>query len=109
MSELKVYIRPIKTNMMGKTIVGQAYYLKSEVDAVIGEKDAEIRRLNRALWLAHAYKAKFKRWWLHLALDCESSNIRPDVSTIKRIERKMEACFRSESRCRAMAEKLEEA
>lgn len=29
-------------------------YLKDEVDAVLAEKDADIRRLNRALWLARA-------------------------------------------------------
>ena len=34
MSELKVYVKPIKTNMFGKTIVGQSYYLKSEAAEV---------------------------------------------------------------------------
>ena len=45
MSELKVYVKPIKTNMFGKMIVGQSYYLKSEADKVIAEKDKEIARL----------------------------------------------------------------
>ncbi len=46
MSELKVYVKPIETNMFGKMIVGQSYYLKSEVDALLAEKDAEIVKLN---------------------------------------------------------------
>ena len=37
MSELKVYVKPIKTNMFGKMIVWQSYYLKSEADKVIAE------------------------------------------------------------------------
>ena len=37
MSELKVYVHPLKTNILGQTIVGQSYYLKSEVDKVISE------------------------------------------------------------------------
>ena len=45
MSELKVYVKPIKTNMFGKTIVGQSYYLKSEADKVIAELKAENERL----------------------------------------------------------------
>ena len=45
MSELKVYVKPIKTNMFGKMIVGQSYYLKSEADKVIAEKDQRIKEL----------------------------------------------------------------
>jgi hypothetical protein len=37
MSELKVYVKPLKTNVLGQTIVGQSYYLKSEADKVIAE------------------------------------------------------------------------
>jgi hypothetical protein len=66
----------------------------------------ENRRLKRALWIAHAYKAKFKRWWLHLALDYEASMIRPDTKTIKRIKGKIGNCEKSERKCRAMAEKF---
>ena len=64
----------------------------------------EIRRLNRALWIAHEYKAKFKRWWLHLALDYEASMIRPDAKTINRIKGKIGNCEKSERKCRAKAE-----
>jgi len=64
----------------------------------------EIRRLKRALWIAHEYKAKFKRWWLHLALDYEASMIRPDAKTINRIKGKIGNCEKSERKCRAKAE-----
>lgn len=46
MSELKVYVKPLKTNIFGETIVGQSYYLKSEADKVIAEKDAKILALD---------------------------------------------------------------
>ena len=64
----------------------------------------ENRRLKRALWIAHEYKAKFKRWWLHLALDCEASAIRPDTKTLNRIREKIGNCEKSERKCRAKAE-----
>lgn len=38
--------------------IPSGYYKKPEVDAVLAEKDAEIRRLNRLLWLARATAAK---------------------------------------------------
>ena len=62
----------------------QASAYAESVDAGMRE-----RRLRRALWIAHANKAKFKRWWLHLALDCEASAIRPDTKTINRIKGKI--------------------
>ena len=79
-------------------------------DALVESNDtiekikAENERLKRALWIAHKYKAKFKRWWLHLALDYEASMIRPDTKTIKRIKGKIENCEKSERKCRAKAE-----
>lgn len=76
----------------------------AKMNAKIEELESNERRLKRALYIVHAYKAKFKRWWLHLALDCESSNIRQDVITIKRIKRKIEECFKSERKCKAKAE-----
>ncbi len=49
MSELKSYVMPSEPNILGQilgqTIVGQSYYLKSEVDKVIAEKDAKILAL----------------------------------------------------------------
>lgn len=79
-------------------------YDADEVDEAIEELKAENRRLKRALWIAHEYKAKFKRWWLHLALDYESSMIRPNAKTINRIRGKIENCVKSERKCRAKAE-----
>ena len=70
------------------------------------KQDAEIRRLKRALWIAHEYKAKFKRWWLHLALDYEASMIRPNTKTINRIRGKIGNCEKSERKCRAKAEEF---
>lgn len=99
-------------------------YLKEEVDAAIAElkrklEDAQAtayvesvdagmreRRLKRALWIAHEYKAKFKRWWLHLALDYEASMIRPDAKTINRIKGKIGNCEKSERKCRANQAKI---
>ena len=49
MSELKVYVKPLKTNVLGQTIVGQSYYLKYEADKVIAEKDAEIAELKDSI------------------------------------------------------------
>lgn len=37
-------------------------YLKAEADKVIAEKDAEIRRLKRALWLARAERYKMREF-----------------------------------------------
>jgi hypothetical protein len=49
MSELKVYVKPIKTNMFGKMIIGQSYYLKSEADKVIAHNKYK-RCLVMARW-----------------------------------------------------------
>lgn len=37
MSELKVYVMPLKTNIFGKTIVGQSYYYKADADKFISD------------------------------------------------------------------------
>ena len=61
MSELKVYgFCSISDFLYQGTDRGQLsnemlpYYLKSEADKVIAEKDKENRKLKRALWLARA-------------------------------------------------------
>ena len=41
-------------------------YDADEVDAVLAEKDAEIRRLKRALWIARAKRAIEKIAWFKL-------------------------------------------
>lgn len=49
MSELKVYALPLKTNIFGRTIVAQSYYLKSEADKVIAELERDIVKLKSSL------------------------------------------------------------
>ena len=134
MKELKVYVPQdgpygLEPEEGGEPVEEETCYLKSEVYAAIAELKAalkesedaryeagadaadyyqETRRLKRALWIAHEYKAKFKRWWLQGALDYEASMIRPDTKTIKRIKGKIENCEKSERICRAKAEQYEE-
>ena len=93
--DLRNYIAELKRKL--EDVQASAY--AESVDAGM-----ENRRLKRALWLAHEYKAKFKRWWLHLALDYEASMIRPDAKTINRIKGKIGNCEKSERKCRAKAE-----
>ena len=93
MSELKVYRFLGQDEVWPDANLGSDYYLKSEADKVIADKDAEIarlkavrkvhveaiasmgagllqdgeeiRRLRRALWLARALRARdIQRWWL---------------------------------------------
>lgn len=63
MSELKVYVRPLKTNILGQTIVGQSYYLKSEADKVIAELKMTCN--DKVNWCLHTLKEnrhhKYKR------------------------------------------------
>ena len=63
----------LKAYGMDDPEVGDEYemYKVSEVDAVLAEKDAEIRRLKRALWLARAERAKEKQQLFHFSLDYE--------------------------------------
>lgn len=89
---------------------GRIKELEAQRDAFeksFNEMTEAYMRSQRALWIAHAYKAKFKRWWLHLALDCEASMIRPDTKTINRIKGKIENCEKSERKCRAKAKEYE--
>lgn len=50
-------------------------YLKDEVDAVLAEKDTEIRKLKRALWLARECRAwcEVQFWFVN------PSNVQRDV------------------------------
>lgn len=50
--------------------IPSGYYKKPEVDAVIAEKDAEIRRLNRLLWNARATAAKNAAGEVHNLIVC---------------------------------------
>lgn len=61
MSELRAY--RIKGVTLGDF---HDVYIKSEADAVIAEKDVEIARLTRALWIARANRALEKIAWFKL-------------------------------------------
>ena len=56
MSEMKVYVRPLKTNILGQTIVGQSYYLESEADKVIAELKADYKEACDRLQTANLIK-----------------------------------------------------
>lgn len=82
--ELKIYVMPLKTNIFGKTTVGQAYYSKSDVDAAIAELKQKLegakataytesvdagmreRKLKRELWIARYNRALEKIAWFKL-------------------------------------------
>lgn len=74
MSELKDYdimdIEAMDDERLEKSESGKIQvtrvYIKSEADKVIAEKDAEIRRLERALWLARANRSLEKIAWFKL-------------------------------------------
>lgn len=53
------------------------YYNEKKVDAVLAEKDEEIRRLNRAMWIARAKRAIEKIAWFKL-WNASISTINPE-------------------------------
>ena len=80
------------------------YYPKSEVDAAIAELKDENRRLRRALFIAHAIKAKFKWWWMSECKHNESCKLFPDTRKIKKFTNSAWVCSKSQEKCRAKAE-----
>ena len=97
-------------------------YHADEVDHLLDEKDAEIeslkashyaemvdagmreRRLRRALFIAHAIKAKFKWWWMSECKHNESCKLFPDTRKIKKFTNSAWVCSKSQEKCRAKAE-----
>ena len=100
-------------------------YTKRDVDAVLAEKDAfiktlgegqadlareierlkaETERLKRALFIAHAIKAKFKWWWMSECKHNESCKLFPDPHKIKKFTDSAWVCSKSQDKCRAKAE-----
>jgi hypothetical protein len=90
-------------------------YFKSEVDAEIESLKASHyaemvdagmreRRLKRALFIAHAIKAKFKWWWITECKHNESCKILPDPRKIKKFTNTAWVCSKSQEKCRAKAE-----
>lgn len=108
--ELTAYKADVTIPVYG-TIADADVYLKDKVDAVLAEKDAEIRRLKRALWTTRIAFAKSEkdRWNSHV--DCGNKRNRKDpafVKTGKLLEvsewRKLWAD--NERKCRAKAEEF---
>jgi len=133
MSELKVYVQPLKTNILGQTIVGQSYYLKSEADKVIAELKAKLedakataytesvdagmreRRLRRALWLARARGARSFFWYWCARFAVERGFTMSDIFKYQNTTRKsrmitewMRIWQNVDRKCLAMAEKFKE-
>ena len=82
-------------------IVGSLYYLKDEVDAVLAEKDAENRRLKRALWLARAwYCGRSSEYFSGMASRCKIGQEYFYREVNERARRYMQSSYK----CRAKAE-----
>ena len=62
------------------------------------------RRLRRALFIAHAIKAKFKWWWMSECKHNESCKLLPDQRKIKKFTNSAWVCSKSQEKCRAKAE-----
>ncbi len=62
------------------------------------------RKLRRALFIAHAIKAKFKWWWMSECKHNESCKLRPDPRKIKKFTNSAWVCSKSQKKCRAKAE-----
>lgn len=79
-------------------------YLKSEADKVIAEKDAENRRLKRALWLARADRAIMTLEYF--TLKCrwfkDYMKVEPPKCDVKMVHK----WANIERKCRAKAEKF---
>lgn len=111
----------LKAYGMDDPEVGDEYemYKVSEVDAVLAEKDAEIRRLKRALWLARAESAKNAECRYHRLAQKEVCDPQPhgwscyingEVYPTGKMSRKLEPHYwcdiwdEVERKCRAKAE-----
>ena len=104
------------------TIADAEVYLKKDVDETIAElkqklesvqasmyadvvdANMENRRLRRALFIAHAIKAKFKWWWMSECKHNESCKLLPDQRKIKKFTNSAWVCSKSQEKCRAKAE-----
>lgn len=83
--------------------IPSGYYKKPEVDAVIAEKDAEIRRLNRLLWNARATAAKNAAGEVHNLIVCMRER-HPDM-TLSNTEAREREFLEKARRCRREARK----
>lgn len=84
--------------------IPSGYYKKPEVDALIAEKDAEIRRLKRVLWLARAELCRrldVNRYLRNHRNSWYNENCLTWAEACVAMEVKM---CKAESKCRAKAE-----
>lgn len=81
----------------------EKFYLKEDVDAVLAEKDAEIRRLNRLLWNARATAAKNAAGEIHNLIVCLRER-HPDM-TLSNTEAREREFLEKACRCRRKARK----
>jgi len=79
----------------------EEFYLKVDVDAVLAEKDAEIRRLNRLLWNARATAAKNAAGEVHNLIVCMRER-NPDM-TLSNTETRERRFLEKACRCRRKA------
>jgi len=85
--------------------------LQKEIESLKASHYAEMvdagmreRRLRRALFIAHAIKAKFKWWWMSECKHNESCKLFPDTRKIKKFTNSAWVCSKSQEKCRAKAE-----
>ena len=114
MSELKHQL------MLNKERSWVPCYLKSEVDvaiaklnAKIAEKDAEILKLKRALWVTRTAMAKFEKDRWDAFLDCGNKRNRKDPAWVKtgkllEVSEWRKLWTDNERKCRAKAKQYEE-
>lgn len=81
--------------------IPSGYYKKPEVDAVLAEKDAEIRRLNRLLWNARATAAKNAAGEVHNLIVCMRER-HPDM-TLSNTEAREREFLEKARKCRRKA------
>lgn len=78
--------------------------VQASMYADVVDANMEVRRLKRALFIAHAIKAKFKWWWMSECKHNESCKLLPDTREIKKFTNCAWICSKSQDKCRAKAE-----
>lgn len=78
--------------------------VQASMYADVVDANMEVRRLKRALFIAHAIKARFKWWWMSECKHNESCKLSPDPRKIKKFTNSAWVCSKSQEKCRAKAE-----
>lgn len=104
MSELKVYMMPLKTNIFGKTIVGQAYYSKSEADKVIAElEESHKKEVEQLLMEISGLKVKALQYKVLYKEMCRDINSQERHFAKQLYHNKYKRCLAIASKCRLRA------